>query len=109
MSFGAHSGCGDCEEKKLFPMDFGSLNWLGGDSACVHSEESGETAAEGGGAEGLDEGEEEEVDAGEHHGEDPVRRAQVALTEEEQHQGQGAEEGDLQVQPRSQISLVPGF
>ena len=107
MSFGAHSGCGDCEEKKLFPMDFGSLNWLGGDRTCrrrMHSEEGGETAAEGGGAEGLDEGEEEEVDAGEHHGEDPVRRAQVALPEEEQHQGQGAEEGDLQ--PRSQISLV---
>ena len=82
-------------------MDFGSLNWHGGDiSTCrrrrMHPEEGGETAAERGGAEGLDEGEEEEVDAGEHHGEDPVRRAQVALTEEEQHQGQGAEEGSEQ-------------
>ena len=87
-----------------------SLNWLGGDGACrrrMHLQEGGEAAAERGGAEGLDEGEEEEVDAGEHHGEDPVRRAQVALTEEKQHQGQGTEEGDLQ--PRSQFSLVPGF
>ena len=58
-------------------------------------EEAGEVPPQRGRAERLDEGKDEEVDAGEHHGEDPVRDAQVALPEQEEHEGEGPEDRHL--------------